>query len=152
MAPSEVAVNLAFFLTPVADVVWLPSGARVGEAVDSLRNHGYSAVPVLDAQGRYVDAVTARDLLSHLALPEGDRSDPLEQVARRTATRALGIETDIRGLLAVAADQNFVPVVDSRRVLMGIVTRRAILSFCERLLAEHGLLPPTTPGPGGDKL
>ncbi len=152
MRPSEVAVNLAFFLTPVADVVWLPSSARVGEAVDSLRHHGYSSVPVLDPQRRYVSAVTARDLLSHLALPEGDVSDRLDRVTRRAHTRAVGIETDIRGLLAVAADQNFVPVVDSRGVMMGIVTRRAILTFCERLLAEHGLLPPTPPGPGGDKL
>ncbi len=150
MQPSEVVVNLAFFLTPVAEVVWIPIGARVGEAVDSLRHHGYSAVPVLDAEGRYVGTLTARDLLSHLARPGAAASDALDRVTRLRDPRALGIETDIRGLLADAADQNFVPVVDSRGVMMGIVTRRAILTFCERLLAEHGLLP--TPGAAEGKV
>jgi predicted transcriptional regulator len=63
-------------------------------------------------------------------------------VERRLAHRPVGVDTDIRQLLAVAADQNFIPVVDSRGVLMGIVTRRTILGFCERLLGQHGLLPP----------
>lgn len=134
-------MNLAFFLTPVANVAWLPITASVEDAVRSMRDHSYTAVPLLDRQGRYVGTLTEGDLLFYLA-EHGASAGParLAAVPRRIEPRAVGVDTDVRALLTVAADQNFVPVIDSRGVLMGIVTRRAILVHCERLLAEHGLL------------
>jgi CBS domain-containing protein len=134
-------VNLAFFLTPVAEVVWLPAHARVREVIDTLRLHRYTAVPLLDDAGRYLGTLTEGDLLHHLTAPDPHRDARLSEIERRVDHRPVGVDTDIRELLAVAADQNFVPVVDSRGVLMGIVTRRTILAFCERLLREQGLLP-----------
>lgn len=135
-------MNLAFFLTPVARVVWLPIHVPVAQAVQTMRIHRYTAVPLLDAQGRYVGTLTEGDLLFHLADAgaEADRAR-LADVPRRVENRAVAVDTDIRGLLTVAADQNFVPVVDSRGVLMGIVTRKAILAECAQILGEHGLLP-----------
>jgi CBS domain-containing protein len=135
-------VNLAFFLTPVARVEWLEARAVVADAVRTMRSHRFSAVPLLDAHGRYVGTLTEGDLLFYLAdAGTGGETATLGQVPRRVDHQAVGVDTDIRQLLTVAADQNFVPVVDSRGVLMGIVTRKAILAECERLLAEHGLLP-----------
>lgn len=135
-------MNLAFFLTPVSKVTWLPIHATVTDAIRSMRDHSYTAVPLLDPHGRYVGTLTEGDLLFWIA-DRGDPDDPskLEVVPRRVEHRAVGIDADIRDLLSVAADQNFLPVVDSRGVLMGIVTRRAILVQCERLLGQHGLLP-----------
>ena len=144
MGIRRAVVNLAFFLTPVADVTWLSSEMTVGEAIDSLRRLHYTAVPLLDEEGRYVSTLTVVDLLRHITGPDDVLNAPISTVARTREIRAVGIDTDIRALLAVAADQNFVPVVDSRGVLMGIVTRRAILTFFEKLLREHGLLPPDT--------
>ena len=136
-------MNLAFFLTPVANVVWLPVTASVADAVRSIRDHSYTAVPLLDRHGRYVGTLTEGDLLFYLADHGPDAGTArLAAVERRLQPRAVGIDTDIRTLLTVAADQNFVPVIDSRGVLMGIVTRRKILIECERLLAEHDLLGP----------
>lgn len=133
-------MNLAFFLTPVAQVVSLVTTDTVADAVELLRSHRYTAVPLLDRQGRYAGTLTEGDLLMHLAdgRPAGA---VLTEVARRMEHRPVAVDADIRGLLSVAADQNFVPVVDSRGVLMGIVTRKAILAWCERLMATHGLLP-----------
>lgn len=141
-------MNLAFFLTPVARVVWLPIHVPVVQAVQTMRVHRYTAVPLLDAQGRYVGTLTEGDLLFHLADggAEADRVR-LSDVPRRRENRAVAVDSDIRGLLTVAADQNFVPVVDSRGVLMGIVTRKAILAECAQILGEHGLLP-TVERPG----
>lgn len=135
-------MNLAFFLTPVARVACLEVRSVVADAVHALRQHRFTAVPLIDARGHYVGTLTEGDLLFYLADagPPGD-DVPLSQVPRRLDHHAVGVDTDIRQLLAVAAEQNFVPVVDSRGVLMGIVTRKAILAQCEQLLAEHGLLP-----------
>jgi CBS domain-containing protein len=135
-------VNLAFFLTPVAKVQWLEIRSVVADAVQILRRHRYTAVPLLDPHGRYVGTLTEGDLLFYLAdRGPGGETSALAEVPRRFEHRPVGVDTDIRELLTVAGEQNFVPVVDSRGVLMGIVTRKAILSQCERLLAEHGLLP-----------
>lgn len=133
-------MNLAFFLMPVARVVTLKTTDTVADAVELLRTHRYTAVPLLDREGRYAGTLTADDLLMHLAdgRPAGA---VLNEVARRIENRPVGVDADIRGLLSVAADQNFVPVVDSRGVLMGIVTRKAILAWCERLMAANGLIP-----------
>ena len=79
--------------------------------------------------------------------PEADRVR-LSDVTRRVENRAVAVDSDIRGLLSVAADQNFVPVIDSRGVLMGIVTRKAIIAECAQILGEHGLLPRAEPDQG----
>lgn len=133
-------MTLAFLLTPVADVVWLPLDASIAEAIDSLRAWRYTAVPILDPDGRYAGTVTAADLLFHLV--EVGLEGTLAQVERRREHQAVSVDTDVRAVLAKAADQNFVPVIDSRNVLMGIVTRRAILMHVEQHLADDVLLPP----------
>lgn len=130
-------MNLGFFLTPVAQVVCLEAHLSVEQAVDRLREHRYTAVPLLDDEARYLGTLTSADLLAHLA--EG-RAGTLAEVDRSVSNQAVGIDTDVQSLFRVVVDQNFVPVVDSRGVLMGIVTRKAILTHFERLLSEHGLL------------
>lgn len=132
-------MNLAFFLTPVADVAWMLEDTPVVEAIAAMRQHRYTAVPLLDHDRHYVGTITAADLL-HWTHEEGDPGTLVADLPR-AQNRAVTIDTDIRGILTLAADQNFVPVVDSRAVLMGIVTRKAILAFFEQLLGEHGLLP-----------
>ena len=133
-------MNLAFFLTPVAEVAWLPVDTTVGEAIEAMRAHRYTAVPLLDPDRRYVGTLTSSDLL-HWVAQAGALDRRLSEVPRALENRAVGIDTDVRAMFAVAEDQNFVPVIDSRGVMMGIVTRKAIITFFERLLAEHGLLP-----------
>lgn len=139
-------MNLAFFLTPIVHVQCLSVRTSVAEAIAHMGAHRFSAVPLVDVHGRYVGTVTEGDLLFFLAA-RGYELGPsvVEDVPRRNHPHAVGVNTDIRELLTVSADQNFVPVVDSRGVLMGIVTRKAILAQCERLLAEHGLLAPSAP-------
>ena len=41
-----------------------------------------------------------------------------------------GADTRVEDLIAVAADQNFVPVVDDKDDFIGIVTRSRILKYC----------------------
>ena len=119
-------VNLAFLLTPVADVVWLPRAATVREAIDSLRAWRYTAVPVLDPEGRYTGTVTAAEL---------------EEVKRRREHVAVSVDTEVGGVLKVAAGQSFVPVIDSRGVLMGAVTRRVILEPVEQRRSSEERVP-----------
>jgi CBS-domain-containing membrane protein len=131
-------MNVAFFLTPLADVVWIPARATMRQAMHRLAHHRFAALPVLDEEGRYVDTLTEGDLLrklvdGRLSLDDTDRV-PLSEVPRRVDNRAVDVTTDIERLVAAAIDRNFVPVVDSRGVLMGIVRRRKIIEYCARLI------------------
>jgi CBS domain-containing protein len=127
-------VKIAFFLTPKADVAWVKAASTVRQAIERMEHHKYTAVPVLNADGTYADTLTEGDLLWFMKQnPELRFEDtvrvPLEIVKRRMPVKAVHIDADIEELLALAIDQNFVPVVDDRAVFIGIVRRRSILSF-----------------------
>jgi hypothetical protein len=61
-----------------------------------------------------------------------------------TPVHAVGVEAEVEELFERAIRQNFVPIVDSRGVFVGIVRRREILEYSRQLL-------PAKPGPERDE-
>jgi CBS domain-containing protein len=134
-------MNVAFFITPKSEVVWVPVDDTMRQALERMERHRYSAVPLLDDQGRYVATLTEGDLLWKIkATPgltfEGTEHVRLADVPRRLVNKPVYVHAHMDQLVALAVDQNFVPVVDSREVFIGIVRRKAILEYCARLIAE----------------
>jgi CBS domain-containing protein len=132
-------MNVAFFLTPKSEVVWIPETATVRQALERMERDRFGAVPVLDAQGHYVGTLTEGDLLWALWHGEGPTHEVAErlrlaQVARQVTNLPVNIDAEIEELLSRAANQNFVPVIDSRGVFIGIVRRKRIIEHCARLL------------------
>lgn len=128
-------MNLAFFLTPKSEIVWVPMRATVRQALDRMERFRYSAVPVLDDDGLYVGTLTEGDILWRMrAMPDfawgAAERLTLADVPRRLDVRPVGVTVEIEELLSRAVDQNFVPVVDSRGVFMGIVTRKSLIEYC----------------------
>ncbi|MEQ1507035.1 MAG: CBS domain-containing protein [Myxococcota bacterium] len=131
-------MNVALFLTPKSEVQCVSARVTVRQAADHLERHGYTAVPILDDEQRYVGTLTEGDLLRAIrADPSVDvESTRVSRVPRRLENRAVDVTAEIAELVQLAVHQNFVPVVDSRGVLMGIVTRRSILTW---LRSQAGL-------------
>ena len=139
-------MNVAFFLKPKSEVRYLYSDTPLPQAMAFMQRHGYSAVPVIDRDGRYVRTVREGDFLSFLARTDGENlhltdaraaekcrlSDILPQQDRNPPCH---ISVPVERLLKSTTDQNFVPIVDDRGVFIGIVTRRAVISY---LLNPHG--------------
>lgn len=127
-------MKIAFFLTPKADVAWVPTTSTVRQAIERMEHHRYTAVPVLTPDGRYDGTLTEGDLLwylkqhPHITFADTERV-PLSDVTRRMPLKPVDIDAEIEALLALAIDQNFVPVVDGRQVFIGIVRRRSVLLF-----------------------
>jgi len=145
-------VNVAYFLTPKSEVVWLPLGNTMRQALERMERHRYSAVPLLDEDGKYVATLTEGDLLWKIkSTPglsfEGTEKVRLVDVPRRIDNKAVHIEAQVETLVTLAIDQNFVPVVDSREVFIGIVRRKAILEHCLRLI-DTGRRAAPEPGAG----
>ena len=128
-------MNVAFFLTPKKEVVWIPKRATMRQALERMEFHHYAAVPVLDEQGHYAGIVTEGDLLWMLKHNtrmsfEDTEHVPLADVPRvGRQVKPVRIDAEMEQLYALAAEQNFVPVVDDQEVFIGIVRRSTIIEY-----------------------
>ena len=125
-------MNIAFLLTPKSQVTYIYEDSTFRQALEKLRHHGYSAVPVLTRDGGYAGTLSEGDFLgsmlevggASLADCEGIRVSDIKKTDRNPAVH---ITSDPDELISRALEQNFIPVVDDRGAFMGIVTRRAII-------------------------
>jgi CBS domain-containing protein len=105
------------------------------DVIERMEQSGYTALPLVDDHGRYAGTITEGDLLrKFLEHPDltfdGTRHVPIAQVHATRPVVAVGIEAEVEELFNRALEQNFVPVVDSRGVFVGIVRRSKILGHC----------------------
>lgn len=123
-------MNVMSLLRLKKDVSYIESDSTIRQAIEKFKYHGYSAVPVLDEQGRYKGTVTEGDLLRSL-VEKGDIKSLEEhnilEIVRNDFNPSASVDIDILDLLNMIANQNFVPIVDDRDVLMGIITRKTVI-------------------------
>lgn len=128
-------MNILFCLTPKSEVAHLHDEWTLRQAIEKLERSGYTAIPMIDRQGRYVGTVTEGDILWTLKkrydmnLKEAENVSILT-VDRRVDFRPVSINSSMEDLIQMAMNQNFVPVVDDNRIFIGIVTRKDIIRFC----------------------
>ncbi|MBE3576298.1 MAG: CBS domain-containing protein [Limnochordales bacterium] len=132
-------MNVAFFLLPKAEVVYLSPRSTLRQALERMERHRYSAVPLVDEEGRYAGTITEGDLLWYIKNNAGLDLERAEQVRlcdipQHVQNQPVSIYAEMRDLIRLAAEQNFVPVVDDRGLFIGIVRRREIIEYCARLL------------------
>jgi len=124
--------NVAFFLVPKKEVAYLPINCTMRQAMERMEHRGYTAVPIIDDNNKYVGTLTEGDLLwkfkntPGLTL-KGAEKILLKDIPRRMDNQPVRIYATLNDLLSLVIDQNFVPVVDDNDVFIGIVRRREIL-------------------------
>jgi len=126
--------NIAFFLIPKKEVVYLPLNCTMRQAIERMEYHGYSAIPLVDGNGKYAGTLTEGDLLWKMKNTPGltfadTEKIPLTEIPRRTQNEPVRIDATIESLLNLAVTQNFVPVVDDHGTFIGIVRRREIILY-----------------------
>ncbi len=132
-------MNVAFFLTPKKDVISLLPDSTMRQALERMEYHRYSAVPLLDEDGRYVGTITEGDLLWKLkntpSLSFGSTHKVLlKDVPRKMKNKPVQVDAQIEDLLSLATVQNFVPVVDDKEIFIGIIKRSDIIEYCANML------------------
>lgn len=139
-------MNIAKIMIPKVLTAFVHEESSVRKGLELIKLQGYTAIPVLDAEGRYVGTVTEGDFLQ-LMLSVGS-TDPrdyeqkhIKDIVRRDFCPALGIDADEAEIVNAVMSQNFVPIVDVRGTLCGILTRRAVIGC----LAERAGIPVTEP-------
>ena len=127
-------MQVAFFLLPKSETIYLESPTTIRQAMEKMRHYGYSALPILDANGCYFGTLTSADLLWFIkdnldkSLKEIGKL-PLEEVPRLFDNQPVSINSQVTDLFQMALEQNFIPVVDDLGSYIGIVRRREILEY-----------------------
>lgn len=135
-------MNILFFLRPKAEVSYIYNDCSMRQGLEKLERSGYTALPVIDREGRYMGALTEGDFLWSLknkfSLDLKHSEDvPIESVRQRTKFDPISIDSDIEDLISKAMNQNFVPVVDDKGIFIGIITRKDIIGFCYKNYIEN---------------
>ena len=127
-------MNIAKIMIPKISTVFLYEKDTIRQGLERFMVHGYTAVPVLNDQEQYIGSVTEGDFLRHLLVcqttdlkvQEGYR---LGSIVRRDFCPALQIDADSEQAVTSMLNQNFVPIVDGRNALCGILTRKRLIEF-----------------------
>lgn len=137
-------MNIAYFLIPKSSVAYLYDDYTFRQGLEKMRHHGYTAIPVISREGRYVGTVSEGDFLWRMLNPDNVTAESsftmkdMERLHIRDILKGnhppVRITVTMEDLVHSAMTQNFVPVVDDLGSFIGIVTRRDIL----RRLSEKG--------------
>jgi CBS domain-containing protein len=130
-------MNIAFFLIPKNEVVYMPLNSTMRQALERMEYHRYTAVPLIDEKGKYIGTITEGDFLWKLKNTPGltfgaTERIMLAEVPRRMTINPVHIDSQIQDLLKLAVSQSFIPVVDDSGVFIGIVRRREIIEHFAR--------------------
>lgn len=131
--------NILFFLTPKALCAFLYEDSTIRQAIEKMEAAGYSSIPILSKRGEYRGTLTEGDLLwalkniCYMDMRQAEAHRIME-IARRKDNIPVRVTTSMQELIQRATHQNFVPVVDDKDAFIGIVTRKAIIKYCEERL------------------
>lgn len=135
-------MNVAFFLIPKKNIVFLKENATMRQALERMEFHSYSAVPLINDEGKYAGTITEGDLLWKLKNTPGlsfenTEDIKLSEVKQHVQNLPVTIDAQMEDLLSRAIVQNFVPVVDDQQIFIGIVRRREMIEYCSKLLIQR---------------
>jgi CBS-domain-containing membrane protein len=134
-------MKISSFLFPKSEVAFITSSASMREALEQLEQHYYTALPIVDSEGKYVGTLSEGDLLWKLKNTPGIDFDTMEQVPvseieKHIHNESVSINAHMEDMLALAADQNFVPVVDDESIFIGIIRRKDIIEYYMRNITD----------------
>ena len=127
-------MNIAKIMTPKYSTACLLETSTVRQGLELMRSRGYTALPVLNKDGRYLGSVTEGDFLRHMMQAGTTELKEHEKyrvgaIFRPDFCPALDIQASETDVIDAVLQQNFVPIVDDRGCLCGIVTRRSVILY-----------------------
>lgn len=126
-------MNIALLLKPKALVAFVYNDYTVRQTLEKLEYYHYSAIPMIDREGKYVGSISEGDLLWYIKDQEQFSLEDMEEVSVTEVVRyrnyqPIRINAKVEDLLSIVIQQNFVPVIDDRDMFIGIVTRQDVMT------------------------
>ncbi len=128
-------MNVIMLLKHKDTVKFIYENNTLRQGLEKMRAHGYTAIPVISEDGKYVGTVSEGDFLWHII--DRQKSGSMKEqeayyvrdIIRKDFTPAVKIDVAMDELLNRAMSQNFIPVTDDRGTFIGIVTRQDIIKY-----------------------
>lgn len=127
-------MNVLMLLKPKETVKYIFDYNTLRQGLEKMRVHGYTAIPVISDDGKYVGTVSEGDFLYYIvdlrnsAITEKEKHR-VSDIIRKNFNPAVKIDVTMEELLNRAVNQNFVPVTDDLGTFIGIVTRKDIIKY-----------------------
>ncbi|WP_066714298.1 CBS domain-containing protein [Clostridium sp. Marseille-P299] len=128
-------MNILYFLTPKSDVTYVYDDFSFIETLNVLEEKRYSAIPIINKNGKYIGTLTEGDMLwaikndFDLSVQNPEKIQ-ITQVQRRKDNQPVKADANMEDLVSKAMSQNFVPVIDDNGIFIGIITRKDIIQYC----------------------
>lgn len=138
-------MNIAFFLTPKNEVIYEYLDATMRQVIERMEHHGYTAIPLINKDGKYVGTLTEGDLLWKLKnTPDlnfrNTENVKVIDIPRKRKHKSVSINSDVENLISLATTQNFVPVVDDEGIFIGIIKRSDIINYCYNEMMKKNIV------------
>ena len=111
----------------------------VRQALEKMEAAHYTALPILNRRGEYRGSLTEGDVLwamknmCYMDLRQAE-AHRITEIIRRKEYLPVRVTTSMNELVERASNQNFVPVVDDKDTFIGLITRKAIIKYCQQEL------------------
>jgi CBS-domain-containing membrane protein len=134
-------MEISSFLLPKDQVAFITSSKSMLEAMEQLEQHHYTAIPIIDFEGRYVGTLSEGDLLWKLKNTpdltfENMQKVTVSEIQKHVHNESVLINAQMEDMLTLAADQNFVPVIDIEGIFIGIIRRKDIIEYYTRNITD----------------
>ena len=127
-------MNILFFIITKDKTQFVLSSFSLRQTLEKMESCGYTSLPIINEKGEYIATITEGDILryvkknNNLTLKSSEKVNVLD-VNIKKVVKSIKIYSNMEDLIDIALDQNFVPVVDDSNIFIGIITRRAIISY-----------------------
>lgn len=130
-------MNIIQLMIPKVSTAFAYENDSVRQGLESMRHHGYTAIPVLSDDNTYLGCITEGDFLRFVLKRGSTDMKDFEQfkigdLLRKDFCRPLKIQASTEEVIEVALQQNFVPITDDRDAFCGIITRRSLLVYLSK--------------------
>ena len=127
-------MNILFFLIPKDSVEYIYNDFSIRQVLEKMDVHRYSAIPILDHEGHFVDVISEGDILLYLKNNQDLNLKKAEDVSItnveiKRKINSITINSNMEDLLELSLNQNFIPVVDDFNHFIGIITRKDIIKY-----------------------
>lgn len=131
--------HLEHYLIPAEDLAIFIDTHNSDHAMLLLVSNGYSRVPVITKEKKYVGTISLADIMSYQAKNqltdwEIAQKDIGEMV--NTKLETIGENASLTEIMHLLINYPFLPVVDQADQFLGIITRKSILKAVNSLLHD----------------
>lgn len=135
-------MNIAQIMLPKVLTVTICETNTVRQGMEVFLRYGYTAIPVVGEDGKYLGSVSEGDFWRHMCKigttdKKAQEKYQIKDIYRPDFCEPLSINAEIDLVVDTALKQNFIPIIDGRGYLSGIVTRQGVIRYLAEMTAKN---------------